>query len=107
MDALAFNQPCNTQERYGQILVTVGFTRLERYKITLGRGSNCSCFGTPKKWVTVEFDWGFGPPASSLVLTESTLAPVQNTMHIESCFSIHTMQIAQWFPAVQHGVYYH
>jgi single-stranded DNA-binding protein len=34
-------QPCNNQQSYGQINVTVGFSRSERSRTDLGRSSNC------------------------------------------------------------------
>jgi hypothetical protein len=46
-------QPCNNQQRYGQIDITVGFSRSERSRNNPGRSSDCSesMFYGRGKWI--------------------------------------------------------
>jgi hypothetical protein len=49
-------QPCNNQQSYGPMNVTVGFSRSERSRNNLGRNSNCSgrMFYGREKWIGLD-----------------------------------------------------
>jgi len=101
---------CNKQQSYGQIDVTVGFSRSERSGNNLDRNSDCSerCFTVWKKWIkpwalrtqSLTRSWSGSSessPACNLSLTKptvltwvndsSTLLTSVSTHSILTCYS--------------------